>query len=666
MDMKGATTANAQRCRGWRWVLLVHLFFAALSVKAQFNTDRLLMVGRSALYYEDYVLSIQYFNQAIATKPYLYEPWFFRGLAKYYLDDYAGAEADVTEALKRNPYVVNCYELRGVSRILQKKFAEAAEDYTRALRYEPDNRGLWHNRVLCHIKQEHYDLALAQLDTLLQRWPKYATAYNMQAEVYMAKQDTTRAVEALEESLKLDPYDGQTWAARSIISLSREEWKRAEEQLDKSIHLLPKRTDTYINRALARYNRNNLRGAMADYDMAIDLDPNSFLGHYNRGLLRAQVGDDNRAITDFDFVLKMEPDNTLARFNRAMLLDQTGDLRAAIEDYTKVIDQYPNFWEGLQARAACYRKLGMKAKAEQDEFRVFKGQLDRRSGRHQKSSRKQQRKRSDDQDPEKYNQIVVADEQEMNNEYQSAYRGRVQNRRTEEEPQPMYTMSLFRPESEVSMYVAYDWRVDSLQHLLSLPQLCLTTRQPSLSERGSRVVFGLLDSLSVAIDQSRNTPQATQLLLKRAIGYATIQNYQAAIEDLTTCLLVDSTSVVALWLRSACQDRVNEFQASEGVDIRMKTANVLVDLEHAVRMAPDNAYLVYNRGNIFLQRKEYREAEADYTRAIGLDGRLAEAYFNRGLCRLHLQNVADATADFSKAGELGLYTAYSLMKKYSK
>jgi len=49
---------------------------------AQFNTDRLLMIGRSALYYEDYVLSIQYFNQAISSKPYLYEPWFFRGVAK--------------------------------------------------------------------------------------------------------------------------------------------------------------------------------------------------------------------------------------------------------------------------------------------------------------------------------------------------------------------------------------------------------------------------------------------------------------------------------------------------------------------------------------------------------------------------------------------------------
>ena len=73
---------------------------------AQFNTDRLVTIGRSALYYEDYVLSIQYFNQAILSKPYLYEPWYYRGVAKYYLDDYIGAESDCTEAISRNPFVV--------------------------------------------------------------------------------------------------------------------------------------------------------------------------------------------------------------------------------------------------------------------------------------------------------------------------------------------------------------------------------------------------------------------------------------------------------------------------------------------------------------------------------------------------------------------------------
>ena len=47
-------------------------------------------IGKNALYFEDYVLSIQYFNQVIGAKPYLAEPYFYRGLAKMNLDDYQG------------------------------------------------------------------------------------------------------------------------------------------------------------------------------------------------------------------------------------------------------------------------------------------------------------------------------------------------------------------------------------------------------------------------------------------------------------------------------------------------------------------------------------------------------------------------------------------------
>ena len=108
--------------------ILLFLAFLPIVCFAQFNTDRLVMIGRSALYYEDYVLSIQYFNQAISQKPWLYEPWFFRGVAKYYLDDFRGAETDCSEAIERNPYVVSAYELRGLCRINQKKFAEAVKD----------------------------------------------------------------------------------------------------------------------------------------------------------------------------------------------------------------------------------------------------------------------------------------------------------------------------------------------------------------------------------------------------------------------------------------------------------------------------------------------------------------------------------------------------------
>jgi hypothetical protein len=45
---------------------------------------------------------------------------------------------------------------------------------------------------------------------------------------------------------------------------------------------------------------------------------------------------------------------------------------------------------------------------------------------------------------------------------------------------------------------------------------------------------------------------------------------------------------------------------------------------------------------------------------------LAEAYYNRGLCHLFLKHESEAVKDMSKAGELGVYQAYSLIKKYRK
>ena len=98
-----------------RKVFFILLFFPSM-LFAQINTDRVMTIARNALYFEDYVLSIQYFNQVISAKPYLYEPYFFRGVAKLNLDDFQGAEQDCTEAINRNPFVVACYQVRGLAR----------------------------------------------------------------------------------------------------------------------------------------------------------------------------------------------------------------------------------------------------------------------------------------------------------------------------------------------------------------------------------------------------------------------------------------------------------------------------------------------------------------------------------------------------------------------
>ena len=83
-------------------LILIISCILSFTLNAQLNTDRLTSIGRNALYFEDYVLSIQYFNQVIKAKPFLIDPYYYRAIAKIQLEDYVGAEADLNIVIERN------------------------------------------------------------------------------------------------------------------------------------------------------------------------------------------------------------------------------------------------------------------------------------------------------------------------------------------------------------------------------------------------------------------------------------------------------------------------------------------------------------------------------------------------------------------------------------
>ena len=641
----------------------------SLHASAQFNVDRLIMSGRSALYYEDYVLAIQYFNRAISSKPYLYEPWYYRAVAKYYLDDFVGAEVDCSEAINLNPYVTGIYELRGLCRIREHKYEEAIKDYDRALKDDPSGQNFWFNRALCRVELKDYDRAQLELDTIVSKWNKYARAYSVKAGVYLMQNDTTAAAEWLDKALELDPYDGEMWMTRANISMSKGKWKDADEQLSKAIHLKPKLVSNYVNRALARLNTNNLRGAMKDYDTAIELDPDNFLAHYNRGLLRVQVGDDNRAITDFDYVLKMEPGNLMATFNRAVLLHKTGDLRGAIRDYTTVIEQYPNFWTGLQNRADCYRRLGMNNQADMDEFRILKAQMDKHVGIQPRWSKNQIRatRKKSEIDMSKYNQIVVEDEEVVEHEYESVYRGKVQNRKLDIEYMPMYTLSFIKYNNVIKSYEVFDKNMDAFnQKEHPIHPIYLTCNPNTLTEAQSRIVFNFVDTLTAEIFNAKDMKFTRSLLLQRAVAQAVVQNFSDAIDDLNTCIEIDDKMTLAYWMRGVCQSMASESGTTQSMESQIKNAAALSDFNRALELDPDNVYILYDRANLYLAMGDFEKAIDDFTHSISGNHNLAEAYYNRGLARIKNGQRKEGISDLSKAGEQGLYSAYSMIKKYSK
>ena len=656
---------------------IILTFLCPLLAHAQIDTERVMSIGRNALYFEDYVLSIQYFNQVINAKSYLAEPYFFRGLAKFNLDDFQGAEDDCSEALERNPFVVNAYQIRGLARIQQDNFSGAIEDYVKALKLDPENINIWHNLSLCRMKKDDYEGAKRSLDSLILISPRYTKAYLMRGEVDLKQKDTLTAEKDFNRALEIDRYDPDTWASRGMLRLMQEKYKDAENDLSQAIYLSVRNAGLYINRALSRYHQNNLRGAMADYDLALDMDPRNFIGHYNRGLLRAQVGDDNRAIEDFNFVIEMEPDNMMAIFNRGLLLDQTGDYKGAIKDYSAVLDEYPNFLAGYQYRAKARRKTGDVRGADADEFVVLKAQLEQQNNGNKQTASKSKEERTrkkSDKNVDNYRKIVVADNDELESKYKNEYRGRVQDRNVTIVPQPMFVLSYYEKRKEVDQTIHYYKYIDDKNRKKVYPdRLLITNEETSLSEKQVTKHFASIDEQTMAIVDN---PQDADKRFSRSMDFYLVQDLDNAVEDLTQTILCDGSYFLAYFNRAVIRYKQIEyrkaeknFEEGEKGRLLLKASDyelILRDLDKVIELAPDFVYAYYNKANVAVAMNDYRSAVVDYDKAIELDPKLADAYYNRGLVHIYLGNNRLGIQDLSKAGELGLYEAYNVLKRVTE
>ena len=134
------------------------LLLVTMLCNAQLNTVRVMEIGRNALYFEDYVLSIRYFNQVIDAKPFLYEPYFFRALAKYNLEDYASAVQDLDAAIDKNPYISRSYQLRGLCHAGTDSLVLAEKDLRKALTFNPINKDVWQNLAVVVMRQNDWEM----------------------------------------------------------------------------------------------------------------------------------------------------------------------------------------------------------------------------------------------------------------------------------------------------------------------------------------------------------------------------------------------------------------------------------------------------------------------------------------------------------------------------
>lgn len=698
-------------------ILLFIFQLCSLAMFAQINTDRVLTIGRNALYFEDYVLSIQYFNQVIKSKPWLAEPYFYRAVAKINLDDYKGAEEDCTLCLERNPFLVQAYYARGIARQSQEKFSEAIEDYRKGLEFKAEDRQMLVNMAVANIQKKDFKEAEKVFDELMAAHPKYSMNYLTRGAMYTEKGDTVKALADYDKAISMDPYYAPAYGNRAILHYQMNNLKDALADLNEAIRLNTRESGYYINRGLVRYQLKDLRGAMADYDQVVSMDSHNLIARFNRGLLRAQIGDNNRAIEDFDVVIEIEPDNYMAYYNRALLNYETGDYQGAVHDFDVVLQQYPNFVAGYYSRAEVKRKMHDEVGADRDYWTAYNMEQQKKNGNASgnvaskkgnntgaqsadPASKDENTREQSDKNIDKFNRLVVYDEEEVRKtKYNSEIRGRVQDRNVRVDLEPMFVLTYYEKVDPVKKLVYYDKMVEAYNARLVLERkLRITNEEAALTEDQVAVHFTSIDNFSARIAKN---PKDADAYFGRALDFMLVQDFAEALKDYTKVIELDPDFAMAYFNRAVVRYKQLDYNMSQAAsaqdDFSAMSMNLKMgknptvtrtpatsdptsaslkdnkrayehemitrDYDMVIKLNPGFVYAYFNRGNLRCAQRDFRAAIQDYSEAIQRDPEFAEAYFNRGLARLSQGDANRGIADLSKAGELGIINAYSIIKR---
>ena len=682
------------------------LFFFLLSLTAsvaQLNTERILAIGRNAMYFEDYVLSIQYFNQVIKIKPYLSDPYVFRAIAKTQLGDYVSAEQDCTKALEINPFLPGAYYTRGFIKRKLEKYEEAERDLSSALEFAPENTFYLMNRADVRERLERYDDALADIDFLLSKEPRSANFHFEKGRISMSKKDTLVALNCFSEVVKIEPYNPAGWSALSFVNMQMKDDKAALTNITRAIDEGSKWAGDYINRGILYYKKLNYRGALSDYDRAVELDAKNPQCYYNRALLRNELGDYNNALADFNRVIALDGGQPETYYQRGMVNLKLKNWHDATTDFEKVIEKYPYFLPAYYVSAQAQQAMGntksafaLRQKAydlEQNKDAVQKEKTKINTDVQVAKSQSGTKSYKD----EFSNRAAQNLAENSNTKYDSEMRGSVQNNYTKVINEPNFVLTYYAKTEQIRRTNLYYPQVEAYNNAKVLAtSLKITNQEVPLTESLINLHFMELNRLSLTLQQEGEN---ADLYFARAMEFAMVQDFNSAIEDLNMAISLRPNFMLAIFCRANVRYKLLEYigntqdvsmlqdnttqtatlprhkqlfadtkKPSISMEQRFKMEFELImnDYNKVMHLAPDFSYAWYNKANILVAQKDFRTAIEHFRTAIEIDPEFAEAHYNCGLTMVYVDDVENGVAYLSKAGELGLYKAYNLITRFSE
>jgi len=635
--------------------LLILVFFQiifALPLFAQYNFNTFLFNAKTDIGKNNYFDAITKLNKCLAVEPDNCEVYFYRALCKYSLLDNFGAEQDFTMALTSFSAVYyDAYQYRALSRYRLGKYSEAIDDVNKAIEKKLNDPELYGERACFLLACNKYTEAIKDCNKALSLKFIDEDVFLCKAQAEDAIADYQNAICDYDEAIKLNPKNTDNIALRGMTKFKTDSVKAAIDDYNLALEKDSTCTLAYYNRAEAAIKTGDTLNAMSDYNNVLRYEPRNSYAYFSRAVLYANLRKYKLAISDFNKVILLNPNNIEALFNRAKLKQMLEDYKGAIGDYDKLILIYPYFV------AAYYYRSQSKY-----YLKDFEG------------SKK-------DVETGKMMSDIFHNKNNMEYNKDSLLLIKLSHLSAD-----FHTVSDIKPDSANNNFlpVFYLTEKDSNNYQTRNFSLLLenfnNNNKQNLCLKNKNSFDN--DSTLIRSIQRSDKDSSKQTLLVSAIFKSNMQLLKEARVLLDKIIADDSLNTVALFARgvNTCREIESAAQNTdenhylvtnphqEEIDNKRleRCKSALADFTKVLRIKPDFNFALYNRAYIKCLLNDFYGANFDYDQAIKLNPGFADAYYNNGFLLYYLNLKQAACENFSKAGELGIPEAFSIIKKNCK
>lgn len=644
--------------------ILTLLFILCVgTTNAQYNQRYISWASRNFLAADNYKDAIEILNILLRANKESHEAYYLRGYAKLGLGDMLGAEADLTEALRLNPVYTEAYHYRGIVRSEMGNYDDAVGDFAAAIDLRPDLPNSYYSRGVTHLRNKQYVKSLVDFDMILRFTDKDAQTHINRGVAFLNLRDTTEAHKCFDKAIRTNREYTEGYNQKAMLLMSEGNYEEALENYNMAIKYDSTYLQPLFNRAIVYCHLERYDEALRDYQRVVEIDEYVVGAYYNMAIVYAQRGEWQEALEYYDKVLLHAPDNVKGYFNRAGVYAELGRYGEALGDYTKAIDLYPDFANAYLSRALVKERVHDLAGASHDraiasrKIEEYEAKLEENPDEisiYADTSRH-------------FNQLVSFESKLAESRLQDDKQGTITLR-------PLFRFTLTSPDQAPS-HRYYVERMELFREELGDADIVFSCHPSTLSEE--------------EIAEANRTYEKESLdgewrgLFKYGISQLCVRQYTSAVGLLSEAIAASPNSPMLYLNRATTRAEMIDFISSINRSDRISIDSEMVpghshnqrqynydeaiaDLNKAIELAPEVAYLYYNRGNLLALSGDMPAAYDDYTRAIELAPELAEAYFNRGLVQLYMKDTRKGCIDLSKAGELGIKEAYTVLKRYNK